>query len=145
MAITASAFGANALSSPTTPPQDLAGSWRFQADPALPDVLILGDSISIGYTRAVRALLTGKANIYRAASANGEKPANCGDTRMGLVGLEQWLGQRKWAVIHFNWGLWDLCYRNPAVKTQGNRDKVGGKLPFPIREYEKISSRLSSV
>jgi lysophospholipase L1-like esterase len=33
--------------------------------------------------------------------------------------------------------LWDLCYRNPAVKTQGNRDKIGGKLPFPIEEYER--------
>jgi hypothetical protein len=130
-------FAADALSPPSTPVQDTAGTWEFRADPALPNVLLLGDSISIGYTRPVRALLAGKANVYRAANLDGTKPANCGDTRMGLAGLERWLGDRKWSVIHFNWGLWDLCYRNPAVKTQGNRDKVGGKLPFPIEDYER--------
>jgi hypothetical protein len=136
-AITLFSFAANALPPPSTPTQDTAGSWDFRADPALPNVLLLGDSISIGYTRPVRTLLAGKANVYRASSPDGTKPSNCGDSRMGLAGLERWLGERKWAVIHFNWGLWDLCYRNPAVKTQGNRDKVGGKLPFPIEEYER--------
>jgi hypothetical protein len=131
-------FAAGALSPPTPPPaRGTAGTWEFRADPALPNVLLLGDSISIGYTRPVRALLAGKANVYRAANPDGTKPANCGDTRMGLAGLDRWLGQRTWSVIHFNWGLWDLCYRNPAVKTQGNRDKSGGTLPFPIEEYER--------
>ena len=142
-------FGADKLQAPTTPPQDLAGRWEFHANPNLPNVLILGDSISLGYTRPVRAMLTGKANVYRASSPDGKRPANCGDTRMGLDGLERWLGERKWAVIHFNWGLWDLCYRNPAIKTQGNRDKVGGKLPFPIEVYEQnlemIVTRLKST
>ena len=148
-AITPFSFAAEALSPPSTPAQDTAGTWEFRADPALPNVLLLGDSISIGYTRPVRALLEGKANVYRAANPDGTKPANCGDTRMGLAGLERWLGERQWSVIHFNWGLWDLCYRNPAVKTQGNRDKIGGKLPFPIEEYqrnlEQIVTRLKAT
>src|SRR5689334_7284762 len=37
--------------SPYTPPADLAGPWAFTPDPRLPNVLILGDSISLGYTR----------------------------------------------------------------------------------------------
>lgn len=134
---TARLVAAEASDAPFTPAKDLAGSWSFVADPALPNVLLLGDSISIGYTRPVRALLKGRANVYRASNADGSKPANCGDTRIGLAGLERWLGNRRWSVIHFNWGLWDLCYRNPASKNQGNRDKAGGKLPFSIEEYEK--------
>lgn len=34
----------------------------------------------------------------------------------------------RWDVIHFNWGLWDICYRNPEVKTHGHRDKLHGSL-----------------
>ena len=34
-------------------------------DPKLPRVLLIGDSISIGYTIPVRKLLEGKANVHR--------------------------------------------------------------------------------
>src|SRR5688572_13452387 len=96
------AFAAETQPPPSTPPRDLAGSWEFRPDPSLPDVLLLGDSISLGYTRPVRAMLAAKANVFRASGPDGMKPANCGDTGRGLAGLEQWLGHRKWSVIHFN-------------------------------------------
>ena len=70
-------------------------------EPSLPRVLLIGDSISIGYTNATRALLQGKANVLRI-------PANGGPTSRGLEFLGQWLGTGKWDVIHFNWGLHDL-------------------------------------
>ena len=70
-------------------------------DPKLPRVLILGDSISIGYTLAVRELLKGKANVHRA-------PTNCGPTTRGLEQIDAWLSDSEWDVIHFNWGLHDL-------------------------------------
>ena len=66
----------------------------------LPRVLLIGDSISIGYTVPTRALLKGKANVHR-------PPTNCGATSVGLAGLNQWLGEKKWDVIHFNFGLHD--------------------------------------
>lgn len=100
------------------------------SDPALPNVLILGDSISIGYTPLVRDGLKGTANLTR-------PNANCGDTRAGIANIEKWLGDGKWSVIHFNWGLHDLCYRNPESKTQGHRDKVKGTLSVPLPDYEK--------
>ena len=34
-------------------------------DPSLPNVLLLGDSISIGYHTAVREACAGKANVFR--------------------------------------------------------------------------------
>jgi len=114
-----------------TPEQDKAGlKTDAPVDEKLPKVLILGDSISIGYTNQVRKGLMGTANVIR-------PKANCGDTSIGLAHIDQWLGKEKWDVIHFNWGLWDLCYRNPKAKTQGNRDKIDGKLSVPIPEYEK--------
>lgn len=67
----------------------------------LPRVLLIGDSISIGYTLPTRKLLEGKANVHRI-------PTNGGDTNRGISSLEKWLGEKKWDVIHFNWGLHDL-------------------------------------
>lgn len=77
--------------------------------PGLPRVLLIGDSISMGYTLPVRALLKGRANLHR-------PPANCGDTARGLKQLEAWLGDGKWDVIHFNFGLHDLKYLDAAGK-----------------------------
>ena len=36
-----------------------------KGDPELPNILIYGDSISMGYTQRVRENLKGKANVYR--------------------------------------------------------------------------------
>ncbi len=99
-------------------------------DPSLPRVLLIGDSISISYTAATRELLAGTVNLHRV-------PGNAGDTAMGLKGLPKWLAPKngKWDLIHFNWGLWDLCYRNPESKNQGKRDKRGGTLTHTPEEY----------
>ncbi len=72
-------------------------------DPKLPRVLLIGDSISKGYTPEVQKLLAGKANVYRI-------PTNGGQTTKGLENLKAWLGEGKWDVIHFNWGLHDLKF-----------------------------------
>ncbi len=67
----------------------------------LPNVLLLGDSISIGYTLPVRAQLAGTANVHR-------PPYNCAHTRTGLEKNAEMLGQTRWDVIHFNYGLHDM-------------------------------------
>ena len=72
-----------------------------QGDPTLPDILIIGNSISIGYTPTVRTLLQGKANVYRI-------PENGGDTRKFLERNQTWLEGMDWDLIHFNVGLHDL-------------------------------------
>ena len=68
--------------------------------PGLPRVLLIGDSISIGYTVPVRESLKGKANVHR-------PPTNCSSSGNGLTHLKTWLGEKKWDVIHFNFGLHD--------------------------------------
>jgi acyl-CoA thioesterase-1 len=77
----------------------------IEDDPKLPRLLLIGDSISIGYTLEVRRLLAGEANVHRI-------PVNGGPTTRGLAELDSWLGTNRWNVIHFNWGLHDLKLTN---------------------------------
>jgi hypothetical protein len=114
-----------------TPVKDLAGlDASVRRDPTLPDVLIIGDSISIGYMQPVVSGLRGKANVARPNT-------NCGNTSKGLAQLEDWLGDVSWSVIHFNFGLHDLCYRNPESEEQGHRDKVNGVRDVEPEDYRR--------
>ena len=93
---------------------------------ALPNVLIVGDSISIGYTPFVKKILEGKANVWHSAG-------NAQHTGTGALKIEDWLGEGSWDVIHFNWGLWDLCYRND----QGKKDMMNGTITMTLKDYKR--------
>ncbi len=43
----------------------------IKVNPKLPNVLLIGDSISIGYTPATRKFLAGKANVHRIPTNGG--------------------------------------------------------------------------
>ena len=89
---------------------------EIQDVPGLPRVLLIGDSISIGYTEPVRVELTNKANVHRI-------PENGAATIVGVKNLDKWLGTLKWDVIHFNFGLHDLRLDD-------------GKHQVPLPDYE---------
>src|SRR6187399_773924 len=105
------AFGIHAQSTKSdakkTPNPILA---PIQDVPGLPRVLLIGDSISMGYTLPVRQLLARKANVHRI-------PVNAAATVDALAHFDEWVGTEKWDVIHFNWGLHDLK-RMPDGKPQ---------------------------
>src|SRR5262249_5031882 len=63
-------------------------------------------------------LLAGKANVHRI-------PENGGPTTTGVAKIDKWLGDGKWDVIHFNWGLHDLKMDD------------SGKHQVSIEDYEK--------
>jgi acyl-CoA thioesterase-1 len=112
------------LSATTRPNPVLA---PIKDDPKLPRVLLIGDSISMGYTLDVRDLMRGRANVHR-------PPTNCGDTARGLKELNKWLGDKKWDVIHFNFGLHDLKY----VDASGNLTSPDkGRQLASVEQYEK--------
>lgn len=73
----------------------------------LPNVLILGDSISIGYTPFVRKLLDGRANVSR-------PKCNCGASQFYLRekgGMRDWTAaHEKWDAIVVGFCIWDICY-----------------------------------
>ncbi len=76
-------------------------AWDYvKDDPKLPRVLLIGDSVSRGYTLPARVALQRKANVHRA-------PENCGPTANGIKKMDVWLGEGKWDVIHFNFGIHD--------------------------------------
>jgi lysophospholipase L1-like esterase len=107
--------------------------------PGLPRVLLIGDSISMGYTLPVRAQLKGQANVHR-------PPENCGDTARGVSSVDKWLGAGPWDVIHFNFGLHDLKYLDAAGQL-APPDK--GKQVASLAQYEanlrKIVARLQKT
>ena len=97
-------------------------------------MLLIGDSISIGYTLPTRDFLKGKVNLHRI-------PTNGGPTTRGLASIDSWLGKSKWDVIHFNWGLHDLKYMGPNGENLFPKEK-GGKPQVPLADYEKNLEKL---
>ncbi|MGE0761014.1 MAG: SGNH/GDSL hydrolase family protein [Pirellulaceae bacterium] len=108
---------------------------QIQDQPGLPRVLLIGDSISIGYTVSVREMLKGEANVHRI-------PVNGGPTTNGLRNLTSWLGDSKWDVIHFNWGLHDLKYVGPDGTSLVDPKSPGAHPQVPLPEYEENLRKL---
>ena len=121
-------------------------AWDFvKDDPKLPRVLLIGDSVSRGYTQPTRAALAGVANVHRA-------PANCGPTASGVKNLEVWLGVGKWDVIHFNFGIHDrgtpaADYVQRLEAIVARLEKTGARLvwasttPIPDNPAQKQTAR----
>jgi len=108
---------------------------KIEDKPGLPRVLLIGDSISIGYTVPVRELLASKANVHRI-------PVNGGPTINGKAKLKSWLGDSKWDVIHFNWGLHDLKYMGTNKASLADPKSPGSHQQVPLPEYEKNLAEL---
>lgn len=103
---------------PKTSSNDLGGP---------PRVLIIGDSISIGYFPPMKELLAGKADVYH-------NPGNAQHTAYGLDKLDEWLGDTPWDVIHFNHGLHDLKYVDESGKRVPPSE---GRQQIPIDQYKR--------
>lgn len=66
-------------------------------------VVLLGDSIRLGYQSTVRELLAGRAEVW-SPEENGQHSTN------HLLNIQEWYIAQQADVIHFNFGLWD-CRR----------------------------------
>jgi lysophospholipase L1-like esterase len=101
-----------------------------------PRVLILGDSISIGYMPEVKALLKDKAIVLRPMGKN-DRAENCAGTNNGIKQIDRWLELEggHWDVIHFNFGLHDL--KRVDAKTGQNSDNPNDPHQAPPEVYEK--------
>ena len=104
-------------------------------DPKLPRVMIIGDSISVGYTDEVRRLLAGKANVHRVAG-------NAGPSSSGVQKLKEWLAPTNgtWDVIHFNFGLHDLKLGTGGRNNQPYATSDGHQVS--LEDYEKNLSQI---
>lgn len=97
-----------------------------------PQVLLMGDSIRLGYTPLVTKKLEAVADVY-------SFPANGGDTQATLQQLETWIRDKQGPfaeqppadsgpplIVHFNCGLHDLKFTPATQKHQ-----------IPLEDYEK--------
>jgi hypothetical protein len=122
-----------------TPFRELA-TVPVEDNPKLPRVLLIGDSITMGYTVPLRELLKDEANVHFPHE-------NCHSSRDILKNIEAYLGNKPWDVIQFNCGIHDVTRLNDA----GKSIKAGehGKQRVSIDEYranlETIIARLQKT
>jgi hypothetical protein len=98
-------------------------------------LLILGDSISMGYTPFVKKLLADEMVVHR--PMRGEKMENCSGTTYGVANIDRWLqiDGGRWDVIHFNWGLHDLKHMKVDGKTAS--DQAADPPQAAVEVYER--------
>ena len=103
--------------------------------------LILGDSISIGYTSYVQKALGDEAVVIRPTRTNPRNGKmsneNCAGTNNGVQHIDRWLmlDGGNWDVIHFNFGLHDLKRVN--AKTGANSNNPDDPHQAPPEKYER--------
>jgi acyl-CoA thioesterase-1 len=99
-------------------------------------VLILGDSISIGYTPFLKQILENEAVVVRPMK-NEKAAENCAGTDYGIKNIDRWLqlDGGAWDVIHFNFGLHDL--KHVDATTGKNSKNANDPYQSNPEEYEK--------
>ncbi|MHC5114486.1 MAG: SGNH/GDSL hydrolase family protein [Planctomycetota bacterium] len=108
----------------------------------LPRVLMLGDSISMGYHRHVVAALEGEATVVRPRE-------NCAGTTKGVRKIDEWLliDGGGFDVIHFNFGLHDL--KRVKADTGRNSNAPSDPRQAELETYEanlrEIVARLEAT
>ena len=90
---------------------------------SLPRVLLIGDSISMGYHPFTARALEGRAVVLRPDGVN------CGNTHKGVAEIQRWLGGGGWDVVHFNFGLHDA-------------KRIRGRNSVPIETYERNLAKI---
>ena len=85
----------------------------------LPRALILGDSIYNEPARSAQRMLEGRVQLVVPKD-------RIGDTTTTLRNLDRILGKQRWDLIHFNFGLADLHYRDPNTKSIRAMSKHAG-------------------
>jgi hypothetical protein len=89
--------------------EEIEWTWEVRPshyDPKLPNVLLLGDSITRNYYPAVARRLTGKANVYLMATS-----ASVGDPRLPLQIADFVTAEAvHFSLVHFNNGMHGWAY-----------------------------------
>jgi hypothetical protein len=102
---------------PATIPEEIEWTWEVRPphpDPNLPNVLLLGDSISRNYFPQVRKNLAGIANVYLMASST-----SVGDPRLEHQ-IKEFAETEKvhFRVLHFNNGMHGWAYSEEQYKAE---------------------------
>ena len=94
-------------------------SWCCKMGPgnppstSMPNVLVIGDSVSIGYVGGVTKILSASGTAAVQHGPWDVSDGGAGDTAVGITCLDRWLVTQaqlavKWDLITFNFGLHDM-------------------------------------
>ncbi len=128
----------------------LSVSAYAQSRSDLPKVLLLGDSISIGYTNFVTGILLDRVHVFRPLN-NGGSYLNCEGTTKARKELPKWLGDGNWDAIHFNFGLHDLKHvdaatgrnsRKPEDPLQASPEQYGKNMEWIVQQLTATNAKL---
>jgi hypothetical protein len=116
---------------------------QFAGSTTVPNCLIIGDSVSIGYTGVVKKALDGVCAVQHGPW--DEHDGGAETTAYGLSCLSEWLVTQaqahvKWDVIQFNFGLHDLSpatadqevYRQQLGRIADKLLRTGAKLQYAL-------------
>ncbi|MBO4344759.1 MAG: SGNH/GDSL hydrolase family protein [Victivallales bacterium] len=138
--------------------KDTIGDLANCGDSSLPRALLLGDSISLGYTPFVQKKLEGRVFVTR-------PQCNCGPSEFYLRergNIGEWLGSTQWDVVHVNFGIWDHHFINekediffyrtqqaqldsrPMEERIGIVESMGYHLRTTAQEYERNTRTILS-
>ena len=135
------------VSNGTTPPRNVPiplGSSEVSAplsEAELPKVLLIGDSIAGYYAPYVQREMANRAKVV-VVQRKAKKPD--GSTVNAMEEMDEWLASDNWAVIHFNWGLWDIV-GVAGSKTGENRvpiEKYGSNLRALVAKMKNTGASL---
>tara|TARA_R110002049_G_scaffold285698_4_gene466942 strand:+ start:55531 stop:59199 length:3669 start_codon:yes stop_codon:yes gene_type:complete len=99
----------------------LHATSQESATEPLPTVVLLGDSIRMGYQEKVATDLQGQASVWT-PQENGR------DTVHTLSRLEEWLGERDASIVHINVGLHDMLIGTKTGKPKHDIDQYAANL-----------------
>jgi isoamyl acetate esterase len=85
-------------------------------------VVLIGDSIRMGYEPFVREMLGREAEVWAPAD-------NCSSSRYLMDHLDEWVISRQPDIVHLNCGLHDLAYKDADGRPSGQR-------LVPLDEYK---------
>ena len=89
-------------------------------------VMLIGDSIRLGYQAKVAALLADEATV------TGPED-NCRFSAYTLFNLPAWVPEDDHDVIQWNNGQWDTCYM------------PDGRLHTPLATYLELQERIAAI
>jgi hypothetical protein len=102
------------------------------AQEKVPQVLFLGDQVHGTIVQAAAKELGGKVRIQFPPGGS------VNDSGTALTQIDSLLGETKWDIIYFNFGIGDLFYKDPATREIRIMAKDGGGVRVSTPEqYEK--------
>jgi lysophospholipase L1-like esterase len=108
----------------------VSASAAEPADAKLPKVVLIGDSIRMGYAPFVIEAFKGKATVI-------SNKANGGDSARVLANLDDWAISEQPDVVHFNCGLHDLKVSRKTQQPQVPLDQYEPNLKKIVERLQK--------